>query len=115
MTLLEQTYEDMRTAMEAAGYRVTLESSKAQKDYWPRAIIAYYLYKCGWTNRDGWTNIHGWTNANIGKLIARHHSTVTSMRQRVQDALDLPAHYDDVTDIIANFKKQYHELFQRDL
>lgn len=101
---LKETFDNMRTAMEAAGYPVILDRGKTtQAEYWPRAIIAYYLYAERWNDR------------RIAEIMARSRPTISCARYRVQAALELPAMYDDVIEIIDNFKHAYHELFGQDL
>lgn len=101
---LNQTFDHMVVAMIAAGHPVVLDRGKtSQAGFWPRAIIAYYLYAERWNDR------------RIAALLNRDRSTVTLARQRVQTALDLPDMYDDVVEIIETFKKKYHELFGLDL
>ena len=101
---IEETFDHMRKAMEAAGYPVVLDRGKTtQGTYWPRAVIAYYLYADRWTDR------------RIAVLMARDRSTITSARYRVQAALELPTMYDDVNEIIDKFKTSYHELFGQNL
>jgi len=97
---LKDTFKQYVTAMEAAGYPVVLESGKtSQADYWPRAIIAYYLYAERWNDR------------RIAELMNRSRPTISCARYRVQAAMDLPDMYDDVMEIIYNFKVKYYELF----
>lgn len=101
---LNQTFDHMVVAMIAAGHPVVLDRGKtSQAGFWPRAIIAYYLYAERWNDR------------RIAALLNRDRSTVTLARQRVQTALDLPDMYDDVVEIIEQFKRKYHELFGLDL
>jgi hypothetical protein len=101
---IRETFDQMRTAMEAAGYPVVLKLGRGpQSEYWPRSIIAYYLYADRWNDR------------RIGELMRRDRATITCARQRVQAALDLPDMYDDVVEIIDNFKKKYYELFGQNL
>ena len=101
---LKETFERMRTAMEAAGYPVVLDKGKGiAGESWARSIIAYYLYRDRWTNK------------RIGKMLHRDHSTVTVNRQRVAAALELPSMYDDVNEMIDNFKAKYNELYGTDL
>ena len=47
--------------------------------------------------------------------MARSRPTISCARYRVQAALELPTMYDDVVEIIDNFKTKYHELFGQDL
>lgn len=97
---LKETFERYVTAMEAAGYSVTLHRGKtSQEEFWPRAIIAFYLYADRWNDR------------RISELMQRNRSTISCARYRVQAALDLPDMYDDVVEIIDNFKAKYYELF----
>lgn len=97
---IEETFDRMRKAMEAAGYPVILDRGKTtQGAYWPRAVIAYFLYADRWTDR------------RIAALMACDRSTITAARYRVQAALELPSMYDDVNEIIDKLKTQYHELF----
>lgn len=101
---LKDTFTQYVTAMEAAGYPVILDRGKTtQAAYWPRAIIAYYLYQDRWNDR------------RISELMARNRSTISCARYRVQAALELPSMYDDVNEIIDNFKTKYHELFGQNL
>lgn len=101
---LQDTFNRMVSAMEAAGHPVDLTRGKTEQSlFWPRAIIAYHLYQDRWNDR------------RIAQLMNRARPTITCMRYRVQDALDLPDMYDDVVEIDNNFKKQYHELFGQDL
>lgn len=101
---LKQTFAQMQTAMEAAGYPVVLTRGKTEQAlYWPRAIIAYYLYADRWNDR------------RIAGLLNRSRPTISCARYRVQAALELPSMYDDVIEIIDNFKTKYHELYGQDL
>lgn len=105
---LREEFKRMRTAMEAAGYPVVTTGGGAKgkctaEEYWPRAVIAYYLYGGRWNNR------------RIGELLHRDHSTVTIMRQRVETALEFPRMYDDVTEMIEQFKTKYNELYGQNL
>ena len=97
---LRQTFDHMVVAMLAAGYPVVLDKGKtSQAEFWPRAIIAYFLYAERWNDR------------RIAALLNRDRSTITLTRARVQTALDLPDMYDDVVEIIDNFKAKYYEFF----
>lgn len=97
---LKDTFQQMRTAMEAAGYPLVLERGKTEQSlYWPRAIIAYYLYEERWNDR------------RIAEIMNRARPTISCARYRVQAALDLPDMYDDVNEIINDFKCKYYELF----
>lgn len=105
---LRDEYRRMRTAMEAAGYPVVTSGGGtkgkcASEEYWPRAVIAFYLYGGRWNNR------------RIGELMHRDHSTVTTMRKCVENALEFPRMYDDVNEMIERFKNKYHELYGSDL
>lgn len=101
---LKETFDNMRTAMEAAGYPVVLDRGKTtQAEYWPRAIIAYYLYAERWNDR------------RIAEIMARSRPTISCARYRVQAALDLPDMYDDIMEMIYNFKCKYYELFGQNL
>lgn len=101
---LKETFEQMRTAMEAAGYPVILDRGKTEQAlYWPRAIIAYYLYAERWNDR------------RIAAVMNRARPTISCARYRVQAALDLPDMYDDIMEIIYNFKCKYYELFGTNL
>ncbi len=101
---LKETFDNMRTAMEAAGYPVILDRGKGtQAEYWPRAIIAYYLYAERWNDR------------RIAEIMARSRPTISCARYRVQAALDLPDMYDDIMEMIYNFKCKYYELFGQNL
>lgn len=101
---LKETFSNMVAAMEAAGYPVILDRGKTeQAAYWPRAIIAYYLYADRWNDR------------RISELMNRARPTVTCARYRVQAALDLPDMYDDIMEMIYNFKVKYYELFGQNL
>lgn len=99
-----ERFERMVAAMEAAGYPVVLTPGRGTDvEAWTRAILAFHLYGGRWTNK------------RVGAMLHRDHSTVTSARQRVQDALDLPRQYDDVIEMIENFRTKYHELFGEDV
>ena len=101
---LKDTYARYVAAMTAAGYTVNTSRGKTtQAEFWPRAVIAYYLYADRWNDR------------RIAELMARSRPTISCARYRVQAALELPSMYDDVIEIIDNFKKKYHELFGSDL
>lgn len=101
---LHDTFCRYVAAMEAAGYTVNLDRGKTtQATFWPRAVIAYYLYQDRWNDR------------RIAELMARSRPTISCARYRVQAALELPTMYDDVLEIIDNFKTKYHELFGQDL
>lgn len=101
---LKDTFDRMVAAMEHAGYPVVLDRGKTeQATFWPRAVIAYFLYADRWNDR------------RIATLMHRSRPTVSCCRYRVQDALDLPDMYDDVIEIIDKFKASYYELFGHNL
>ena len=100
----QERFERMRTAMEAAGYPVVLTPGRGTEvEAWTRAVLAFHLYGGRWTNK------------RVGKMLNRDHSSVTMARQRVRCALDLPRQYDDVIEMIENFRTKYHELFGEDV
>lgn len=101
---IKQKFDRMKAAMEAAGYPVVTTKGRGKAaEFWPRAVIAYHLYGGRWYNR------------RVGDVLNRDHSTVTWMRQRVKDALDMPTMYDDVITMIQNFRDKYYELFGQDI
>ncbi len=101
---LRDTFDRYVAAMEAAGYTVNLDRGKTtQATFWPRAVIAYYLYQDRWNDR------------RIAELMARSRPTISCARYRVQAALELPTMYDDIMEMIYNFKCKYYELYGQNL
>ena len=76
------------------GKRVILTNSRYPDDVWARTMVAYQMIK------------EGYSTLEISKQILKDHSTVTHMKKKMQDALDLPYAYKDIMNIWNNFQKQ---------
>lgn len=104
MTIFDE-YERMRAALEdVTGETLDTEHPRrTETQFWMRATIAHFLYR------------NGWNDDRIAGILGRNRTTIYCARQRLQQAMDLPRVYWDVTRMIEQFKTHYYELFGQNL
>ena len=68
--------------------------SRIPEHVWARTMVAYQMVK------------EGYSTSEIGHQMMKDHSTITHMKSKMQDALDLPYAYRDVLQIWDKFQKQ---------
>ena len=76
------------------GKPVIQTRSRFPEDVWARTMVAYQMIR------------EGYSTLEISKQLLKDHSTVTHMKKKMQDALDLPYAYKDIMNIWNNFQKQ---------
>lgn len=68
--------------------------SRIPEQVWARTMVVYQMIK------------EGYSTSEIGHQMMKDHSSVTHMKNKMQDALDLPQAYKDVLQIWNKFQKQ---------
>ncbi len=76
-------------------------SSRESRFVWARTMVAFQLLK------------EGYTTTEVGRMIGRDHSSVTSMRHRMQDALDYSFAYKDIIHIWKQFQNKLQDEIHR--
>lgn len=66
--------------------------SRSQSHVWARTMVAYQMIK------------EGYTTGEIGLQMHKNHSTVTHMRKKMQDALDVPGIFKDIVSVWNRFQ-----------
>lgn len=68
--------------------------SRIPEHVWARTMVAYQMVK------------EGYTTTEIGHQMMKDHSSVTHMKNKMQDALDLPQAYRDILETWNEFQKR---------
>lgn len=68
--------------------------SRKPIEVWARAMVAYQMLR------------EGYTTLEVGHQILKDHSSVTHLKNKMEDALSLPQVYGDILEIWTNFQKQ---------
>ena len=68
--------------------------SRIPEHVWARTMVAYQMIR------------EGYSTPEIGRQMMKDHSSVTHMKKRMQDALDLPVAYRDILNLWEIFQKQ---------
>ena len=68
--------------------------SRIPEHVWARTMVAYQMVK------------EGYTSTEIGHQMMKDHSSVTHMKNKMQDALDLPQAYRDILETWNEFQKR---------
>ena len=92
VSVLER-YETMSaTMLRCNGLGVDLSHKRCRKNLWPRVVIAYALYKEGFTEQE------------IGSVMNRDHSTINHYKDIMENGQRLPRMYWELIDLNSKFK-----------
>lgn len=78
----------------ALGWETIPLESRESHHVWARTMVAYQMCK------------EGYTRTEIGRQMLKNHSTVTHMRNKMQDVFVLPQMYGDILEMWDKFQKQ---------
>lgn len=68
--------------------------SRTPMHVWARTMVAYQMIQ------------EGYSTTEIGHQMSKDHSSITHLKDKMEDALDLPYAYKDILEIWDKFQKQ---------
>lgn len=90
---MDGRYGHLLNVMEMVTGQTVNPLSREPKDVWGRTMCAYQML------------LEGYTTTEVGLQMGRDHSTVSWLKRKMEDALSVPAAYQDILPIWNDFKK----------